>query len=229
MDEPRPGTNGPWKLQVLDDLGEQADRAREMVHAACEALRDRDSDRARSVIAADPRIDAGASDLHDRLARLVADTAVSLDDVRFVFAALHANLHLERVADYAVTIAKMVRLTEGIPADDLVLHDLQAMGARVERILVEAMAALRERDLERARGLAALDQEVNQANRMTVLRLLDLGADAMLREWGLRMLLVSRCLERIGDHAVDIGEQVSYMATGAPAEFSDADRSPPGR
>jgi hypothetical protein len=59
-------------------------------------------------------------------------------------------------------------------------------------------------------------------------QLLGLGADPALREWGLRMLLVSRSLERIGDHAVDIGEQTAFLVTGEFREFTDASRSPTG-
>jgi phosphate transport system protein len=52
--------------------------------------------------------------------------------------------------------------------------------------------------------------------------ILDLGSDEDKREWGLRMLIISRCLERIGDHAVDIGEQTAYLVTGEFREFTDA-------
>ena len=48
--------------------------------------------------------------------------------------------------------------------------------------------------------------------------------DVDARHWGLRMLIVSRCLERIGDHAVDIGEQTAYLVTGEFREFTDASR-----
>ena len=50
------------------------------------------------------------------------------------------------------------------------------------------------------------------------------GGDLEMREWGLRMILVSRCLERIGDHAVDIGEQTVYLISGEFREFTDASR-----
>ena len=49
-----------------------------------------------------------------------------------------------------------------------------------------------------------------------------LGADPKLQEWGLRMIIISRCLERVGDHAVDIGEQTAYLVTGEFREFTDA-------
>jgi phosphate transport system protein len=59
-----------------------------------------------------------------------------------------------------------------------------------------------------------------------VQHVLSLGADPDIREWGLRMIIVSRCLERIGDHAVDIGEQTAYLVSGEFREFTDASHDP---
>ncbi len=59
-----------------------------------------------------------------------------------------------------------------------------------------------------------LDELIDRANRRAVQHLLALGSNRELREWGLRMIIVSRCLERIGDHSVDIGEQIAYLVTG---------------
>jgi phosphate transport system protein len=75
-----------------------------------------------------------------------------------------------------------------------------------------------------ATSLVQLDEVIDRANRRVVGELLATGADPGLREWGMRMLLVSRCLERIGDHAVDIGEQTAYLVTGQFHEFTDASR-----
>ena len=84
------------------------------------------------------------------------------------------------------------------------------------------MEAFQHRDLANAESLVELDELIDRANRRTVEHVLDLGGDVDRREWGLRMLLVSRCLERIGDHAVDIGEQTAYLVTGEFREFTDA-------
>jgi phosphate transport system protein len=67
-----------------------------------------------------------------------------------------------------------------------------------------------------------MDELIDRVNRRAVEHVLDLGPDPGTREWGLRMLIISRCLERIGDHAVDIGEQVVYVVTGEHSEFTDA-------
>jgi phosphate transport system protein len=85
-----------------------------------------------------------------------------------------------------------------------------------------ALDSLASRDKEAAESLLELDELIDRANRRVVNRLLEIGGDQEVREWGLRMILVSRCLERFGDHAVDIGEQTVYLVTGEFREFTDA-------
>src|SRR2546423_1528896 len=93
---------------------------------------------------------------------------------------------------------------------------IQAEGELVLRSLRACVGALQAQDVELA------DEVIARANRRVAGEILRLGTDESAREWGLRMLLVSRCLERIGDHAVDIGEQTAYLVTGEFREFTDA-------
>jgi phosphate transport system protein len=85
-----------------------------------------------------------------------------------------------------------------------------------------ALDSFGNRDLEAAESLVELDELVDRANRRVVGRILELGEAEAMREYGLRMVLVSRALERIGDHAVDIGEQIAYLLTAQFREFTDA-------
>ncbi len=103
-----------------------------------------------------------------------------------------------------------------------VLNSFEEMGARAEEMVVVGMRALAERDLASAESLVDLDELIDRANRRLVRHVLAVGGDERKREWGLRMIVISRCLERFGDHAVDIGEQVAYLITGELREFSDA-------
>jgi phosphate transport system protein len=96
------------------------------------------------------------------------------------------------------------------------------MGARAEEMIRVALASFAERDVARAESLVELDEVIDEGNRRVVQHVLSLGGDPGRREWGLRMIVVSRCLERIGDHAVDIGEQTAYLVTGEFREFTDA-------
>ena len=73
-----------------------------------------------------------------------------------------------------------------------------------------------------AESLVELDELIDRANRRVVTGCSRSGTTIEQREWGLRMIVVSRCLERIGDHAVDIGEQTAYLVTGEFREFTDA-------
>jgi phosphate transport system protein len=126
----------------------------------------------------------------------------------------------------AIAIAKLTQLTRALPRDEGVLSVLGEMGERAEEMLHTAAQAFERRDAALARSLVELDELIDRANRRLVERLIEIGADPALREWGLRMLLASRCLERIGDHSVDIGEQIAYLVGGDYEEFTDA--SEPG-
>ena len=89
------------------------------------------------------------------------------------------------------------------------------------RVAVDSFAA---RDVARAETLVELDELIDVSNRRAYEQVFAMSDDVDARHWGLRMLLVSRCLERIGDHAVDIGEQTAYLVTGEFREFTDASR-----
>jgi phosphate transport system protein len=89
------------------------------------------------------------------------------------------------------------------------------------RVAVDAFAA---RDLARSEGLVELDELIDRANRRAVEQVFAIADDVAARRWGLRMLIVSRSLERIGDHAVDIGEQTAYLVTGEFREYTGAGR-----
>jgi phosphate transport system protein len=126
------------------------------------------------------------------------------------------------MGDYCVTIAKLTKLVANGATDENLVQAFEEMGQRAEEMIRVALTSFQRRDLEAASSLVDLDELIDRANRRAVDRVLDFGADAEKREWGLRMILVSRCLERIGDHAVDIGEQTAYLVTGEFREFTDA-------
>ena len=96
------------------------------------------------------------------------------------------------------------------------------MGQRAEQMIRVALDAFADRDLEKAQSLNDLDDLIDRANRRAVEDVLSLGDSPEEREYGLRMLVISRCVERIGDHAVDIGEQIAYLVTGDFRELTDA-------
>jgi len=194
------------------------------LRSALNALADRDLILADEVIAFDDEIDRRYFDIVNRIQLLLARQTPVAVDLRLVLAMLHTNLHLERMGDYCVTIAKLLKLVADVEPAPALLEAFEEMGSRAEEMLRVALDAFAARDVDAASSLVELDELIDRANRRAVEHVLDHGGDLERREWGLRMILVSRCLERIGDHIVDIGEQIAYLVTGEFREFTDASR-----
>jgi phosphate transport system protein len=121
-----------------------------------------------------------------------------------------------------VNLAKITKLAHGLPPNPKVLQHLGEMGALALGMVGAAMAALARRDLELARKLPELDDPLDRLNRGMLQQVLGVSDDKQRLEWGIRMYVVSRQLERVGDNAVDIGEQVAFLVTGEFHEFTDA-------
>jgi len=206
---------------TLQEEGELILRA---LRGALNALWEQDAELADEVIAFDDEIDAIYTGIQEHIEVLLARQTPVASDLRLVLALLHANLHLERMGDYCVTIAKLTKLASEAEPDPALVDAFTDMGARAEGMIRVALDAFAQRDLEQASSLVELDELIDRANRRVVGQVLALAADPERLEWGLRMITVSRCLERIGDHAVDIGEQVAYLVTGEFREFTDASR-----
>ena len=198
------------------------------LRGALNALRDQDTELAGEVIAFDDEVDALYLELEQGIELLLARQTPVAVDLRLVLAMLHINLHLERMADLCTTIAKLTQLASGLEGDPNVFATFEEMGTRAEEMITVAMRAFAERDLAGAESLVELDELIDRANRRLVRKILELGGDEARREWGLRMIVISRCLERIGDHTVDIGEQTAYLVTGELREFGDASHPEPG-
>ena len=192
------------------------------LRGALNALIQQDDELAGEVIAFDDEIDSRYFAIEEEIKSLLARQTPVAVDLRLVLATLHINLHLERMGDYCVTIAKLTKLGGKVEQDRSVVEAFEEMGARAEEMIRVALSSFAERDLERAESLVELDELIDRANRRVVQRVLELGGGSDRQEWGLRMIVVSRCLERIGDHAVDVGEQTAHLITGEFREFTDA-------
>jgi phosphate transport system protein len=193
------------------------------LRSALNALARGDDELADEVIGFDDEIDSRYLAIENGVQSLLARQTPVASDLRLVLAILRVNLHLERMADYCVTVAKLTKLMGGLDvSDDRILNSLEDMGQRAEQMIRVALDAFADRDLDKAMSLNDLDDLIDRANRNAVDDVLSLGDSSEEREYGLRMLVISRCVERIGDHAVDIGEQVAYMVTGELRELTDA-------
>ena len=211
------------ELETLQaNLQEESELVLRSLRGALNALQKRDVELAEEVIAFDDDVDDRYLAIHQGIEQLLARQTPVAVDLRLVLAVLHINLGLERMADLCVTIAKLTKLSVELEADETLVEAFDEMGARAEEMIRVAMSSFAERDLAGAESLPDLDEMIDRGNRRVVGHVLELGNDPDVREWGLRMIIVSRCLERIGDHAVDIGEQTAYLVTGEFREFTDA-------
>jgi phosphate transport system protein len=188
-----------------------------------ESTKHADIELAELVIADDDRIDGRYLEVHQALITLLATQSPVATDLRLISALLHVMKGIERMGDQCVNIAKMIPLsgTEP-PTDEEMLKRIVMMGKQVRTLITQSKRAFENRDVELARDLVRQDDVVDNLNRECFRIALQIGDDADRREWAMTMMLAARSLERIGDNAVDIGEQVAYVVTGLFQEFEDA-------
>src|SRR3954453_9923893 len=213
--------------EELKGLEEQALGALDLVvttlDRTLEALAHQDIELASIVVNDDDRIDGRFLEVHQGILSLLALQAPVAGDLRTVAALLHVIKHAERMGDQCVNIAKVMPLvgTEP-PSDGELLERIFRMGRLARSGVAQAKAAFTLRDVSLAHDLVRQDEEINALNREVFRRAVEIGVDEDTREWAMTMMLVARALERIGNNAVDIGEQVAFVVTGLFREFSDA-------
>jgi phosphate transport system protein len=190
---------------------------------ALETVQNQDIELAGMVIADDDRIDGRYLEVHQGILSLLALQAPVAGDLRVVAALLHVIKHVERMGDQCVNMAKLVPLDgHQPPADPRMLELIQRMGDQARRQVIQCGQAFDRRDVAMAEDLVRQDDEIDRLNRKVFHTALELGDEADRREWAMHMMLVGRCIERIGDNAVDIGEQTAFVVTGLFREFEDA-------
>jgi len=188
-----------------------------------EAVEHQDVELAEQVIADDDRIDGRYLEVHQGLIALLATQSPVATDLRLISALLHVLKNVERMGDQCVNVCKLIPLTGNEPpADEEMVTKILSMGKQTRTLIGQAKRGFEERNVEMARDLVRLDDVVDDLNRECFHLALQIGDDADRREWAMTMLLAARAIERIGDNAVDIGEQVAFVVTGLFREFEDA-------
>jgi phosphate transport system protein len=213
--------------EELERLEASALEGLDMVNSALErtleAIEHQDVELAQIVVADDDRIDGRYLEVHQSLITLLATQSPVATDLRLISALLHVLKNVERMGDQCVNICKVIPLTGNEPpADEEMVGLILTMGRHVRSIDNQAKRSFQDRDVELARDLVRQDDVVDNLNRECFRLALEIGDDADKREWAMTMLLAARAIERIGDNAVDIGEQVAFVVTGLFREFEDA-------
>jgi phosphate transport system protein len=218
--------------EELEQLEERAlgglDLVVSSLDRALETVQHRDVELAELVILDDDRIDGRYLEVHQAILTLLATQAPVATDLRLISALLHVMKCMERMGDQCVNIAKLVPITgHDAPQEAEMLDRIEKMGKQVRSMISQSKKAFAARDVELARDLVRQDDLVDDLNKECFQLAVEVGVDHDTREWAMTMMLVARALERTGDNAVDIGEQVAFVVTGLFREFEDASHPEP--
>lgn len=181
---------------------------------ATRSLVEGDVDLAAQVIAGDDDIDTRCLGIEEHSLEIIATQFPVARDLRLLHSLAYISMHFERMGDLAVNIAKAARRTADRRGPQTLYDLIQAQGNLVHRVLEAMLEALEKNDLELAHKLQALDEPIDHLFKQFFRELARLQEEEDI-EWASSMVLASRYLERIADHAVDIGERITYMVTGA--------------
>jgi phosphate transport system protein len=203
-------------------LMEQGKLVRRQLDVVLRALVERDHEAAGQVVLGDDLVDGVYLDTETRILNVLALQAPVAKDLRLVSAIIHSNMHVERMGDLCVNIAKFVQNQQPYPPDSPMMTRISDMGVRAAEMLQTTLTAFAQRSVELAEQLPQKDNALDRLNRGMLSDLKDYVDDESSFEWATNLVLVARYLERFGDHCVDVAEQVAFLVTGVFREFTDA-------
>lgn len=190
---------------------------------ACALLESGDVDQARTLMTADWEIDDMEIQVEEECLKILALHQPVARDLRLIVMIIKINNELERIADIAVNIAKrVVTINKCRTPDCIFLHDYQPMSAKVMEMVKAGLDALVTEDAALARTIFLMDDEVN--------RLRDTAYAIVIEEIGrhgdnaaclVNIYLIARHLERIGDRAINIAEEIIYLVEGEIVRSSE--------
>ncbi len=153
--------------QLEATLQEEGALVLRALRGAINALEQRDEELADEVIAFDDDVDERYVRIEEGIQLLLARQTPVASDLRLVLAILHINLHLERMADYCVTVAKLSKLVPEVDPGPRFVEGFEEMGSRCEEMIRIALDSFGNRDLEGAESLVDLDELIDRANRLS--------------------------------------------------------------
>lgn len=198
---------------LLARMGHEAGAA---IESALTALRNDDIELARSVVARDSQIDAGEHEIEHRCLQLLLRQQPVASDLRKVSTALKMVTDVERIGDQASDIAELVLHLHAKSTDAVgVLEDILKMGDDVLKMVKRSIAAYVQVDLAAAAEVIAHDDVIDAAFRRISSEIAQyIAAHPTEAETALDLFMVTKYLERLGDHAVNVAEWVEFLKTG---------------
>ena len=207
------------ELQV--SLLKMSSMVEEILGNSVKALKTQDVELAQKVIADDDEIDDMEYEVEDKCLKLIALQSPLAKDLRIIATALKIITDLERIADYAVDIAKItLKLAEEKYIKELI--DIPRMAEIAVRMVKGSIDAYVHLDTEKAREVAKWDDEVDALYKQIYRELLFIMMeDTKTINQATYFLLISRYLERIGDHVTNICERIIYSVTSEHVDLND--------
>jgi phosphate transport system protein len=209
---------------VQRDLLRVAARVTESITRGTEALLALDLAEAQAIIDGDHEINELTLDIEERCFTILARQQPMASDMRAVVTAIRLTSEIERSGDLMVNVAKATRRLYGNPVPPALHGLLQSMADEAVRLYRLAMDAYADGDAILASAIDDMDDRLDQVHKDYIEAILELYADLRDVQGAVQLALVGRYYERIGDHAVNIGERVEYMVTGWLPEHAGASR-----
>lgn len=204
------------KLKLLRMGGD----IQEAIRLAISSLEKQDVRLAEEVVRNDQKINRQDHDIEDLCIRLIATQQPVATDLRRIVAAMRLSMDLERMGDLAVDIAKSAIRLQGMSIAGQ-LSEIPEMAKIVDEMISEALNAYVNNDIEAANRLAVMDDEVDHRYRKVVEALFTMSANQPdMTSQAMTMAFCGRYLERIGDHATNIGEGVIYIISGERSDLN---------
>jgi phosphate transport system protein len=210
--------------EVQRDLVRAAARVTESIMQVTDALIALDLGAATGLIEGDDEVDALTLDIEERCFTILARQQPMASDMRALVTAIRLTSEIERSGDLVVNVAKAVRRLYGAEVPVPLRSLLRAMAEQAVRLYGLAMDAYADGDADLAAALDDMDDRLDQIHKDYIQTILELHADVRDVQVAVQLALVGRYYERIGDHAVNIGERVQYMVTGWLPEHIGAAR-----
>jgi phosphate transport system protein len=205
--------------EIQNDVLAMGSMVEKAISRSIEALRDRDLNKAQSVIVDDQKINKKRFDIEEKCVQLIATQQPMAGDLRAIICVLNIITEIERIGDHAEGIAKIViMIGDEPPLKPLV--DIPRMAEKVNDMLHRSLDALINRDDNTAKQIVTEDDEVDNLYDQVFRELLTFMAeDPKTITRATRLIWVAHNLERSGDRVTNICERVVYMVTGKMEEL----------
>jgi phosphate transport system protein len=211
--------------QARHELAVLAARVVEIVPRATAVLLDGDLESADLLIRGDAEIDAHAVDVEEQCVRILALQAPVASDLRQVLALLKMIAEIERSADLAANICKAARRIYGHDLDPKLRGIIARMGEQAAALFAHAIEAFQESDAAKASALDDMDAYLDALQKQFIAAIFESHAGGRIDlQVAVQLAMVARFYERIGDHAVNMGERVLYIVTGKVPNHSKPKR-----